>query len=513
MQTLSRWLGWVLLAVLGLAVLLRTALFFLYVFYQGRTPFEAYHLESKMVWLAWRAGRGLSMYPEWHAFPHHEPNFFGPLYFLVVGGLGRLANADLRALHLIGRSVTIISGLIGALLVGLAARTRYGGKAGLVAGTYTLSTAPMIGFGLMTRPDVLADTLGFAGFILAAGKPAGGFKRLAAAGLLLAASGLTKQTAAAYLLAAALSLAFLGRPRAGALLIAWTGALVGSVVLIGTLTVEPRFLSDLMGEAATPASLPDWLRNLNRLWAIGPEIPLLCLAGLWLWLRPPFRDPALAVLNVVLATWSLATSTKLGADLNYFLGSRLVASLALGALWNLAARSLNQPIGTSLSDWTRQFFCLAGLVGLIALQYPGLFHNLVQAEVARSVTVNFNTPQGRAMLADYQRLCALAANPDVQLLTDDGALALRQLDRAPFVDPWLFRMRVMTGRMNVPDMEQAIIKGKYDFVITRHDLDAPTYATYDFGLPPNLAASARRHYQLAGSLAGHYIYTPRARLR
>ena len=61
----------------------------------------------------------------------------------------------------------------------------------------------MIGFGVMTRPDMMADLLGAAGFFLACGLNR---RWLPAAAVLLALGCLTKQTAGVWLLAAVLVL-------------------------------------------------------------------------------------------------------------------------------------------------------------------------------------------------------------------------------------------------------------------------------------------------------------------
>ena len=75
---------------------------------------------------------GLSLYPEWRDYPH-VANFFAPIDFLLVGGIGRLVGADLRGLFLIGRGVSFASGLLVAVVLGVWAGRRYGWGAGVVA--------------------------------------------------------------------------------------------------------------------------------------------------------------------------------------------------------------------------------------------------------------------------------------------------------------------------------------------------------------------------------------------
>ena len=84
-----------------------------------------------------------------------------------MGGLGRLLAADVPTLYLIGRMVSLACGIATAVLVGgyfdaplwLTGRHR---RCRVRAGA-----APMIGYAVMTRPDMLADLAGAAGFFLA----------------------------------------------------------------------------------------------------------------------------------------------------------------------------------------------------------------------------------------------------------------------------------------------------------------------------------------------------------
>src|SRR5207237_6409274 len=72
---------------LGLILLLgaaRAVAYLAYAVFALRAPFETYHLEAKMVLLAYRAQAGELLYPAWWDYPH-VANFFSPLYFVLVG--------------------------------------------------------------------------------------------------------------------------------------------------------------------------------------------------------------------------------------------------------------------------------------------------------------------------------------------------------------------------------------------------------------------------------------------
>lgn len=492
------------LVAAGLAAAVRAALYLAYAWYQARTPIEAYHLEPKMTYLAWRVREGLSLYPPWDDLPNYEANFFGPLYFLLVGHLGRFFGDDLQALQLIGRLVSIASGLLAALLVGVAAYRRYGRGAGPVAALQSLGAAPMAGFGVMVRPDLLADTLGFAGFLLAVGQPGRRGWRVFAGGGLLAAAVLTKQTTGLYLPAAALALAFVGRRREALGLFLGVIVALGSIAGLITLTVEPRFLADFLGEGRSPTAPADWARNLGRLWFLAADLPIWSVVGLFLWFSRPFRDAPLACLTIVLWTGALVTSLKVGADLNYFLGPRLVATLGFAAAWG-GAWDLTTPKSKATAG--RIFLVTMGLLAFNAFGAYGLRHALIQARMARDFD-RINGPGGRVALSIHRDLFRVAAEPSRGLLTDCGYLALRQEGRAPFVDPWLFRMRVENGLLDASSLARELESGSYGVLATTHDLFAPTFDTMSFSLPPPVARAARSRYRFVGMVGGLYLYQP-----
>lgn len=560
-----------LLLILCFVVALARAGFFLvYAAYQVAIPIEAYFLEAKSAHLAWRVQHGITLYPEWQAGPSHVTNFFGPLYFLLVGGIAWLLNADLLLLLRIGRLVTITCGLIAALVIAREAIRREGALAGCFAAVLAIGSAPMIGFGAMTRPDVMADLLGIAGFFLCVGGDATNRGRRVLGASLLVAAIFTKQTTALYLASAVLAVGLTGGwRRAMGLAIGSTAAVLGIVAAV-SLTVEPRFAVDLLGESETPTSIEDWRFLLNRFWSLSRELPIFLGLGVGLWLargrrdlpivllglaivvgywwaaleftqqgtglaesfeiavplgviglvaaidpnRP--RDLPLATLGLVQLLGSTIAGLKLGSDLNYFLGARLPAAMAAGALWaacwrfSIAPKDPN-PVRPSRPGVLRG---LAILVGLGALAYsllPGLIHDEAQMIQSRAL-VRFLDGPGRPAKAGLDRLEQLAENPDARILSDNGLLQLHQGARAPFVDPWLFRVMVATGRISPESIRDQIKTQSYDFVITNHDLfDPPAYDSYDFRLPPDLADLIRQHYRPLGAEGRMFLAVPRDR--
>ncbi|WP_152052371.1 ArnT family glycosyltransferase [Tautonia marina] len=488
-----------------LIALVRAGLFLGNAWFTVGNPLDVYHLEAQMVHLAWRVQHDRVMYPEWHNDPH-VMNVFGPLYFLLVGGIGRLLDSDLDGLYRIGRLISLGSALLASLIVGVASGSRGGKGAGIFAGLLTLGAAPLYGFGVMVRADLMADTLGIAGFLLAVGRASRW--RYALGAFLLVAAIFTKQTMGLYLIAAVLAAMGTGRMRWGLTLAATAGAVTLAIIAAVTLTVEPLFARELFGAAETPILLTDWQRTLSRLWQLGPELPILALVGVVLWTVPRgLPERSLAVLAGVVLTGAIVLAMKSGSDLNYFLGLRLVAAMAGGAVWGWAVSLVRNPgpirPGTAVLS-------IVGLVGLGASLLPSLDHSYAQYQSAQSIHGYFSTV-GRPVLAQFRQIFELAEDPDIRLLTESGMVAAHQGDRAAFVDPWLFRILVETGKIEPAAIRERLESREYNYIITTKDLydETDPYDTYGFGLPPELAEAARRNYTFAGVSAGLFLYVPR----
>ncbi|HEY4561743.1 MAG TPA: hypothetical protein VIJ36_02125, partial [Thermoanaerobaculia bacterium] len=254
-------------------------------------PLEAFHLEAKMVLLAYRVEHRLSLYPDWWSYPH-VANFFGPAYFVIVGLLGRLGHADIAGLFAIGRALSFGSTLLTTLIVALWSGRKWGRSAGVVAGVYGLGTGPMYGVSAMTRPDALAELLGLGGFLLTGARSRRG--RLAGMALLILAI-LTKQTAGVYLLAALVATALEGEPRRALASLAGATLVLVVLVVAGTAWFEPLFARSLLGEAQMPWDRAAWRTLMLDLVRLSPEVLVLPLLGLGSWLGSRPRDVRPAV--------------------------------------------------------------------------------------------------------------------------------------------------------------------------------------------------------------------------
>lgn len=487
-----------LLGLLFAVAAFRACAYLFYAATELRNPLEAGYLEAKMVLLAYRAQIGVSLYPRWHDYPH-VTNFFGPVYFGLVGLLGAALGADIPALFSIGRAVTFISALSTTGIVGWVVARRHGRAAGLTAVLLIVGVYPMNGCSVMVRPDALAELLGLSGFFLTA-RRARGAQFLG--GVLLVLAVLTKQTSALYLAAAVLALAFEGQRVRACWLLAACSVALGAVVLGVTVFVEPNFAASLAGESQTPWTSHTMVSNLVEIIRCSPDLLLLPAIGLYLWLATAPRDVRPATLAIVLFVGSVLAAGKLGAAANYYLGLRAVEGLAAGAFWQAAGEAKGR---------ARWVVLTTGAAVLVTLAL-GAGGEAVAALRAGRTAGFIASPAGRSYLRVHEAVYEKARDPKARLLTDSGMVDLHQGTRAAFGDPWLFRVMVETGRIDPVLMKERIETQYYDMVVTETDLTLPKYAHYDHRMPMVLAERVRAHYEPLGSLGGLFFYVRRGKM-
>ena len=475
---------------------LRLAAYLVYAFCFLPTEFEAFNLEAKMILLADRVRAGFLLYPAWQNYPH-VANFFGPVYFVLVGLTGRALDADRHGLFLIGRAVTFGAALATSVVLAEYLRRRYGRGAAIVGAVLSLGAAPMYGFSVMARPDYLAEFLGILGFFVSG---LASRKSLIVGAIVLATAILTKQTALAFLFAAASARFLEGKRSSAIILLAVTIALVVTTVAAETFWLEPRMARDLLGESRTPWSFRTWLRTLVRAIRWSPDFFCFAGVGVFLWTQRITRDSRSLALAFWIIAVSLGTSAKRGADLNYYMSFRAIEALAAGTLWHAA---------TTAATSRGKLAATITAAGLAIVLWPTASTALGLAEAAVKTRSAANGPGGQLVSATFREVIRMAEDPSVHLLTDSGLFDAAQRERAVFGDPWLFHLLAETGQINPETIRERIDSRYYDLIVTTSDLMLPGYKSHEFGLPTVFVEPIRQHYKSLGSRAGHFFYARR----
>jgi hypothetical protein len=485
---------------IGVAALLavgvfRAATFLVYAMLEVPAPDQPFHLEGVSVYFAWCVQHSLTVYPAGIG-TSYAVNYMGPFYFWTVGVLGWLLNADIPALYIIGRVVTFICGLGPAAIAAVYLYRRYGRLAGLVGFVFGLGSGTMIGYGVMSRPDMMADLLGAAGFFLACRRDR---RWLATAALLLALACLTKQTAAVWLLAAAIAML---TPevawRRALTLIGITTAMVLAVVTLLAVTVEPYMIRSLLGQGAIAFDAEQRSGILMLLLHRSPELLFFALLGCGLWMSREHKNHAMLILTVVWLIAAVFLCAKKGSDVNYFIPLRIVEAIAAGTFCAAALRS-NRP---------RLVWTLAALVGaLVTLPSANLALETTTAAIARHAA--FDSQAGQARLQQFERCRKLAQDANVRLLTDSDRLAVYQGPRAAWMDTYLFRLRVDSGRLDPHDLIARLQARWFQYVVLTVDLSGDYGDSFFYRLPAEVAAAIRANYRLQSRSAGLFVYVPR----
>jgi hypothetical protein len=355
----------------------------------------------------------------------------------------------------------------------------------------------MYGFSVMARTDHLAEFLGVSGFFACGLRSRMGFL---ASGVLLAAAILTKQTAVAFLFAAASALFLEGKRSSALLLVGTTIAAVFTVVAVGTFWLEPRMARDLLGEARTPWNYVTWLRTLVRMIGWAPDCFVFAGVGMVLWTARKPRDGRSLALACWIIAASLGTSGKRGADLNYYMSFRVIEALAAGTLWHVTVTA---------TTWRGRIASTLTAVAAAIVLFPTTLTALNLADAGLKTREVSNGPSGQVANATFRDLIRMAEDPNAHLLTDSGLFDSAQRERAVFGDPWLFHLLAETGQIDPETISRRIDSQYYELIVTKSDLMMPGYAADEFGLPTVFVEPIRKRYQSLGSRAGLYFYARR----
>jgi hypothetical protein len=313
---------------------------------------------------------------------------------------------------------------------------------------------------------------------------------------------MTKQTAALYGLAAVVALAGQGRWKTAGWVGACLSALVAGLVGIATATFSPHLADSLLAERLMPLDdLAAWTLFLRTV-SSSPELVVFLALGLFAWARPETRDPVGLALAVVAVPLMLGASLKIGSDYNYYLPVRVAASLGAGAWCGWAVRAAEK------GGWARSAAGVGTIVAIVAMA-PGMLnlHHLLVAHAQRERVLE--GPEGVAYLEATRRLYEVAADPTTRVLTDLGPVALRQGDRASFVDPWLFRHLVNQRLIRPVGMVGMIRRGEFDLLITRGPISSEEYLDDQFAMPQAFTLAARdRYVELPTNGPAGHLYVP-----
>jgi hypothetical protein len=480
-------------ALLGEGVVRATA-YLAHALWEIPAPDHTFVLEGAYVHFARCVQEGMPLYPEGHG-PLYASNYMGPCYFWIIGALGRVFDADIQTLYLIGRVVTFVCALGPAAIAALYLCPRYGRRAGLAGFIFGLGSAPMINCGVVARPDMMADLLGAAGFFIVCARDR---RWLPLAAVLLALGVLTKQTAGVWLLAAVVVLLSRHAWRHALLLGVAAFALVLAVVTLLAETGEPHVLSSLFSQSGIPLDSQQQLGVMRLLLDRSPEILFFALVGCGMWINQQYKDRALLILTALWLAAAVFTCAKRGSSLNYFIPLRLTEAIAAGTLCAAALRSESH----------RLVWAVLTTAAAVAMA-PSTLYALQTTRATAERLDRLDTEIGRAQLREFDHYARLAQDPKVRMLTDSDRLAVYQGARAVLFDPYLFRLQVETGQLDPQELVDRLQSRWFQYVILSADVSGVYHKFFFYSLPAQVAAAVEANYRLQSREAGLFVYVPR----
>jgi hypothetical protein len=480
-------------ALLGEGIIRATA-YLAHALWEIPAPDQPHVLEGAFVHFARCVQTGMPLYPEGQG-PLYTCNYMGPCYYWIVGALGRVFDADIHALYLIGRVVTFVCAFGPAAIAALYLWRRYGRRAGLAGFIFGLGSAPMIGYGAMVRPDMMADFLGAAGFLVVC---ACNRRWLPLAAVLLALGVLTKQTAGVWLLAAVVVLLSRHAWRHALSLSLAAVALVLAVVAILAETGQPHVFVSLFSQGGIPLDSRQQIGVMRLLLDQSPEMLFFALVGCGMWINRRYKDRALLILTCLWLAAAIFTCAKRGSSLNYFLPLRLTEAIAAGMLCVAALRSRSHRL-----VWAVLAMAAA------AVMAPSTVHALQAAQATAKRLARLDTESGRAKQREFDHYARLAQDPTVRMLTDCDRLAVYQGARAVLFDPYSFRLQVETGQLDPQELVDRLQSRWFQYVILSADVSGVYSEFFFHRLPTQVATAVKANYRLQSHEAGLFVYVPR----
>jgi hypothetical protein len=493
--------GLPMLGRIGVGLLLavgvvRAVIFLVFAGFEIPAGDSLFVLEGANVHFAWCAQQGLPLYPDGHG-PAYTVNLMGPAYFALVGAIGRIFHADIATLFVIGRLVTLACTFGMAGLAAWFVRRRYGPGAALIAFVFTFGAAPMVVFGLMARPDMMANLAGALGFFVATRLQP---RWTITAAFLFAISFLTKQTMIVWLVVAVAALLWERDWRRAMTLVVAAVVLVVTAVAGLALTVEPNIVAGLIGQADVAA---DWQQCKHVLYLLAycsPELIFFTMIGGILWARGKYEDNGLMIFAIVWAIASVASCAKHGSDLNYFIPLCLVEAIVVATLCIAMRQSDYRQMFLTAVVWVGVFLTFSGSQYLLAMTVDAVERCTSSDKIAEHQT--------------FLKYVKLAEDPNISLFADNDRLSVFQGSRAVFQDAYLFRLQVETGRIEPKDLIERFRKRQYQYVVLSADVtteypDPAFRRLFFYRMPEPIAKAIVENYKLHAKEAGFYVYVPR----
>lgn len=416
---------------------------------------------------------------------------YTPLYYWAAAGLQYVVGPGFGP----GRALSLLSGLVSAILVGVLAGRRAGGLwVGAFGGLLFLALAfpgpetPWLG---LYRVDMLGVALSLSAVVVLSWSS--GTRALVVAGVLGGLAVLCKQT-----LVAALIAGVLWQPRRSLPVLATATLTIAIPCLVLEATSGGAFLQNTVSANENPFYV-SVAGGLLAEFVKAQWLPLM-LAAAYLWLARPWTSVQgrLLVLYWLLSSLSLLLIGKIGANHNYWI--ELAATTAI-----LAARGAACLLRAPTPRRAR--VGAAGLIVLVGAQFvapPG------PLALARDVRTDLGALASTSADVDFETLVERVRREPRDVIAepmDTVVLAGRQV----VLEPVIYSILLDTGQWQPGPLVDRICSGNIGLLVLGYPLEvAPRMTDGLHALwPAPILAALEERMQLEGRQAERYVYVPR----
>jgi hypothetical protein len=439
-------------------------------------------------------GAGKGLYSGINHYPYTVSPYM-PSFYVLSAALQRLAVPATRAGRLI--SFTALLGIVALCwkILRLHGCGHYPAFCGTLA---VASTANLSFWGTVGQVDVLGVAFSIAAFFLYSQyRNSGATHRLAGAGVFVLLALFTKQTMVAAPAAIVFLLALENRRRAALFALTAGGAGLAMALAINAAT-NGGFFENTIWANVIPFSGHKLGQQLQYLALAAGGLLVVALCGLRA--ASGFPPHPLYLYLILSCALLVATSPRIGADLNYQLEFLTVLGLCAG--WTLHR----------LEFFPRAFRGDRSLVTL--LHVPLLLH------IGLNLAITGKTLASRFLAEHLRRQEFAAVRPYLEQST--GPILSVQMDplvqsRLPIeVEPLIYKLLVAAGRVDPEPVRQDLASGKFGLVLLYENVFDPRWRPAEAELPSLPSAhleAIRLNYRLVAHvpgalLEGDYLYQP-----
>jgi len=443
--------------------------------------------EGAIVYAIQAVAQHRPLYHDYGALPYVTTPY-PPVYYCVAGAISRWWGSDTDTCYRTGRAITILS-LLTSLMIGYSfVRQAHGTVSAALIGMGCFTTLGFASPWLVTcRPDMMALALSLGGLLAVSQRCRYGDSVAIA---LFVVSALTKHSYISAPMAAIVCLCICREPVRAVKLASGIIAGIAVAIAICQWWTDGWMLSNIVGANVTPARLEQPFVFLGSFLTCS-YVPIVIVSAC-IYLRPAWPttiSPLVTAYALCAFVTALSSSSKLGADMNYFLEPGLALAILAGQSWRILAAWITESISNRVA-WF--------VVGML------LCDSVVLSRNATHVSPEVSEIDQKRALAEINRL------PGAVLIGDAG-LAMRANKTVLLLDKFNASYLSEAGKVNFSELLSMLERKEVSAVVSDVRLEDSIRGMPWWPRPIQRAIA--EHYFRDGKFAGYWLFRPHCDIR